>query len=78
MTDADIKATQEANKVALMASPDRGLAAVAPFFTPLVIDLKTGHSKTEVAPVIELALETDPFFLALRDPQRVETDNRIF
>ena len=54
-----------------------GENTAAPFFTRLVVDLKTKHSEVEVAPVIDLALETDPFFLALRDPQQVETDIRI-
>lgn len=54
-----------------------GENTAAPFFTRLVVDLKTAHSEAQVAPVIDLALETDPFFLALRDPQKVETDVRI-
>lgn len=49
----------------------------APTKTRIVIDLKTNHSHEEVAPVIDRALEADPFFLALRDPQKVETDLRI-
>lgn len=54
-----------------------GERTAAPYFTRLVIDLKTEHSEAEVMPVIDLALETDPFYLALRDPQRVETDIRL-
>ena len=54
-----------------------GENTAAPTATRVVVDLKTDHSSEEVAPVIDLALETDPFFLALRDPQRVETDIRI-
>jgi len=54
-----------------------GENTAAPFFTRLVIDLKTDHSDAEVSPVIDLALATDPFYLALRDPQKVEADIRI-
>ena len=54
-----------------------GENTAAPFFTRMGVDLEAERSEAEVAPVIDLALETDPFFLALRDPQKVETDVRI-
>lgn len=49
-----------------------GLAGAAPIETRLAIRINTSLPEPEVAALIEKALGMDPWFLALRDAQRVK------
>lgn len=50
-----------------------GEATAAPLMTRLDIELESEASKEELESLVETALKADPYFLALRDPQHVET-----
>ena len=54
-----------------------GMASAAPLETRLVIRINTSLSEPEVSALIEKALSMDPWFLALRDAQRVKFNLKI-
>lgn len=56
------------------ASMGLGTASAAPLETRLSILIKTSLPEPEVSAVIKKALDLDPWFLALRDAQRVKID----
>ena len=51
-----------------------GSNTAAPLETRLVITVKTKVPETRVGKLVESILEMDPWFLALRDPQKVRTE----
>lgn len=51
-----------------------GERSAAPLETRLTITIETDATEAEVAEVVEAAIATDPWFLALRDPQTVTTE----
>ena len=48
-----------------------GSTSAAPLDTRLTIAIETNEAETRVSDVVDRALEADPWFLALRDPQVV-------
>lgn len=50
-----------------------GDATAAPLVTRLDIKLESGESQEVLESLVETALKSDPYFLALRDPQNVKT-----
>lgn len=50
-----------------------GEATAAPLVTRLDVILKSEASQEQLESLVKTALEADPYFLALRDPQHVET-----
>ena len=51
-----------------------GSNTAAPMLTKLLISLKSNSSDDELNTLVTEALEADPFFIALRDPQTVVSE----
>jgi hypothetical protein len=50
-----------------------GDASAAPLVTRIEIQIDTDAPSEDLEAVVQAALDADPYYLALRDPQAVET-----